>query len=47
MGSGDAGGAAVNTHFEIAAFQFCAKFYVTSFNVFLLELAVSELQNSP
>ncbi len=30
-----------NTHFEIAVFQFCMKFYVTSFNVFFTELALS------
>ncbi len=36
-----------DTHFEIAVFWFCIKFYVTSFNVFLPELALSELQSSP
>ncbi len=36
-----------NTHFEIVVFWFCIKFYVTSFNVFLSELALSELQSSP
>ncbi len=33
-----------NTHFETAVFPFYINFYVTSFNVFLPELALSELQ---
>ncbi len=36
-----------NTHFETVVFRFCIKFYVTSFDVFLPELALSELQSSP
>ncbi len=36
----------LNVHFEIAVFRICIKFYVTIFNVFLPELALSELQSS-
>ncbi len=32
---------------KLQYFQFCIKFYVTSFDVFLPELALSELQSSP